>query len=87
MTTEIKNLQATAHNLLVRFDALKAGGECRGWGGEKWAAFCDKMEDFRAAVTAVKPCEHRNTFLVKDSETTGRVHCKDCGHSREWDAY
>ena len=41
-----------------------------------------------AALTRIpQPCQHLDTFLVKDSEMTGRVHCKDCGHSREWDAY
>lgn len=50
MTTEIKNLQATAHNVLCRYDALRNGVECRAWGGESWQKFCDKLEDLRAAV-------------------------------------
>lgn len=50
MSTEIKNLQATAANLVHRFDDLRGGPETRGWGGEKWAKFCDKIEDLRDAV-------------------------------------
>lgn len=53
MSIEMKNLHATAHNTIICFDALKGSGECRGWGGEKWAKFCDKMEDLRAALVMV----------------------------------
>lgn len=54
LSPELKNAIATGHNLLCRWDALKGGAETRGWGGEKWAHFCDKMEDFRAALTTAK---------------------------------
>ena len=81
------NLQAVAHNAICRYNALKHGDECRGWSGEQWSQFCDKVEDLRVAVAAIKPCEHRNETLIRESTTTGRVICRDCGHEREWDAY
>ena len=48
--SEIRNLSAVAHNLLVRWDAVNQHG-----GGETWAQFREKLDDLRRAVEAVRP--------------------------------
>lgn len=73
LSPEIKNALATGHNLLARFDALKGGPETRGWGGEKWAKFCDKIEDFRAAIQTAEgsPEIVRERTLMREIQDSG----------------